>query len=52
EERELAERSGTDLIRTVRRILWRQPGEQIATHTMVQWDVLDHAPLELLDNLE
>ncbi len=49
EEREHAERSGTDLVRTVRRVLWRQSGEQAATHILVLWDVLDHAPLELLD---
>ena len=51
-ERERAERSGTDLIRSVRRVLWRQPGEEAATHILLFWDVLDHAPLELLDNVE
>ncbi len=49
EERELAERAGTDLVRTVRRVLWRQGGEEAGTHILALWDVLDHAPLELLD---
>ncbi len=52
EEREIAERSGTDLIRVVRRVLWRQPGEQIATHVLLPWEVLGFAPLELIDNEE
>ncbi|MDF1838498.1 MAG: hypothetical protein P1V35_11570 [Planctomycetota bacterium] len=52
EEREFAERAGTDLIRVVRRVMWRQPGEEIATHVLVPWDVLSYSPLELLDNVE
>jgi hypothetical protein len=49
EERERAERSGTDLVRTVRRVLWRQTGDQAGTQILVPWEVLDYAPLELLD---
>ncbi|MCP5023431.1 MAG: general secretion pathway protein GspK [bacterium] len=49
EERERAERAGTDLVRTVRRVLWRQGGEEVGIHILALWDVLDHTPLELLD---
>ncbi|MCA9002460.1 MAG: hypothetical protein KDB61_11085, partial [Planctomycetes bacterium] len=49
QERESAERAGTDLVRTVRRVVWRQSGEQVDAYVLVPWEVLDFAPLELLD---
>ncbi|MFT4538839.1 MAG: hypothetical protein ACI841_001957 [Planctomycetota bacterium] len=50
DEKELYERSGTHIVRTVRAVLWRAPGEDGPTIVpLVRWEVLDYAPLEVLD---
>ncbi len=52
-EREMYERSGTHLVRTVRAVLWRQSdGEEVTITPLLRWEVLDYAPLEVLDYRE
>lgn len=43
-------RSGSFLVRTVRAVYWRAPGEEDVTMVpLVRWEVLDDAPLQILD---
>ena len=50
EEKEAYERSGSSLMRTVRSVVWRRQGEEEVTLVpLVRWDVVDYAPLEVLD---
>lgn len=49
-EREEYERDGTHLVRTVRRIFWRVSSEEESSMIiLVNWEVLDYSPLEVLD---
>ena len=49
-DQEEYERSGTHIVRTVRSVVWRAPGEEGPTIVpLVRWEVLDYAPLEVLD---
>tara|TARA_R110002072_G_scaffold247486_4_gene406693 strand:- start:405 stop:1748 length:1344 start_codon:yes stop_codon:yes gene_type:complete len=49
-ERELYERDGTHLLKIVRSVVWRQSNNESASIIpLIRWDVLDHAPLEVLD---
>jgi hypothetical protein len=49
-EREEYERTGTHLVRTVRRIYWRQAVDaEVTMIPLLNWEVLDYAPLEVLD---
>jgi len=49
-EKEEYERQGTDLVRTIRTIVWRDSsGEEVQIVPLMRWDVLDYAPLEVLD---
>ena len=49
-EREEYERDGTHLVRTVRRIYWRVTSEDDSSMIiLVNWEVLDYSPLEVLD---
>ncbi|MFT7679251.1 MAG: hypothetical protein ACI8QC_003252 [Planctomycetota bacterium] len=49
-EREEYERDGTHLVRTVRRIYWRVSSEEESSMViLVNWEVLDYSPLEVLD---
>jgi hypothetical protein len=43
-------RSGNFLVRTVRAVYWRAPGEEDVTMVpLVRWEVLDDPPLQILD---
>lgn len=49
-EQERYERSGLHLVRTVRAVYWRRIGEgEVELIPLVPWEVLDHAPLPVLD---
>lgn len=49
-EQEAYYRSGAFLVRTVRAVYWRAPGEDDVTLVpLVRWEVLDQAPLQVLD---
>lgn len=49
-EQELYERSGAHLVRTVRAVFWRQIAEsEVQMVPLVRWEVLDFAPLPVLD---
>ncbi len=53
QEVEKQEQAGTDLVRVVRKVVWRQSGEEGASMaTLIPWMVLDYVPLELLDQPE
>ena len=53
EEVERQEQDGTDLVRVVRKVVWRQSGDEGAVmHTLMPWLVLDYVPLEVLDDPE
>ncbi len=50
EEIETEEQAGTDMVRVVRQVLWRQSGEEGPTmQTLLHWSVLDFVPMEYLD---
>jgi hypothetical protein len=50
EEKEAYERSGTSIVRTVRSVVWRRKdGNEVKIVPLVRWEVLDYAPLEVLD---
>jgi type II secretory pathway component PulK len=43
-------RSGSFLVRTVRAVYWRAPGEEDVTMVpLVRWEVLENPPLQILD---
>jgi len=43
-------RSGSFLVRTVRAVYWRAPGEEDVTMVpLVRWEILDNPPLQILD---
>ena len=43
-------RSGSFLVRTVRAVYWRAPGEEDVTMVpLVRWEILENAPLQVLD---
>lgn len=49
-EREQYERNSTHLLRVVRQVVWRQEADEGAVMIpLVHWEVLSHAPLDLLD---
>ena len=49
-EQEVYERSGGHLARTVRAVFWRRPGDEgVEIVPLVRWEVLDTAPLPVLD---
>jgi hypothetical protein len=49
-EQEEYERSGLHLVRTVRAVYWRQMGgDSVQMIPLVPWEVLDYAPLPVLD---
>jgi len=49
-EQEQYERSGSHFVRTVRAVLWRRPGDEgVDIVPLVRWEVLDYAPLPVLD---
>ncbi len=49
-DKEIAERSGLYLSRTVRAVVWRDTsGEEATLIPLLRWDVVDYAPLEVLD---
>jgi hypothetical protein len=50
-EREEYERTGLHLVRVVRRVVWRRGGGDGGSSMtpLVPWEVLDHAPLQVLD---
>ncbi len=53
EEKEAYERSGTSIVRTVRSVVWRRAdGDEVKLVPLVRWEVLDYAPLEVLDYAE
>jgi len=50
EEREQYERSGLNLIRTVRSVIWRNPdAAEMGVIPLLRWEVLDYQPFEVLD---
>ncbi|MFT5049467.1 MAG: hypothetical protein ACI8QZ_000860 [Chlamydiales bacterium] len=50
EERETYERSGLNLVRTVRSIVWRNPeAAEMGVIPLLRWEVLDYQPFEVLD---
>ncbi len=50
QEKEQYERSGQSIVRTVRSVVWRRvDGEEVEIVPLVRWDVVDYAPLEILD---
>lgn len=52
-EQEIYERSGLHLVRTVRAIYWRQmSSDSVVMIPLVPWEVLDYAPLPVLDYAE
>ncbi len=52
-EVEKQEQAGTDLVRVVRKVVWRQTGDEGGTmKTLLPWLVLDYVPLEYLDQVE
>jgi hypothetical protein len=49
-EQEMYERSGVHLVRTVRAVYWRQMGDDsVEMVPLVPWEVIDYAPLPVLD---
>ena len=49
-QQEEYERSGAHLVRTVRAVLWRRAGDEgVQIVPLVRWEVLDYAPLPVLD---
>ena len=53
QEQEEYERSGLFLVRTVRAVYWRKMGEDsVEMVALVPWEVLDYAPLPVLDRPE
>ncbi len=49
-EQEEYERSGTHIVRTIRAVVWRRSiDEEMETVPIIRWEVLEYAPLEVLD---
>jgi hypothetical protein len=49
-QKEDYERSGSSLVRTVRCVVWRRQAEEdVQIVPLIRWEVLDYAPLEVLD---
>ena len=49
-EQEEYERSGAHLVHTVRAVVWRQiTDDEVKIVPLVRWEVLDYAPLPVLD---
>ena len=49
-EREEYERTGLHLVRVVRRVVWRRATDSGGSLVpLMPWEVLDHAPLQVLD---
>ncbi|MEM9382390.1 MAG: hypothetical protein AAGB93_20725 [Planctomycetota bacterium] len=43
-------RSGEHIVRIIRSVIWRRPGEEeVAIVPLVRWEVLENAPLKILD---
>ncbi|HPF13808.1 MAG: hypothetical protein H6830_11590 [Planctomycetes bacterium] len=50
EDVEREEQAGTDLVRVVRQVLWRESGDEGTTmRILLNWSALDYVPLEMLD---
>ena len=49
-DKEEYERQGTDIVRTVRMVVWRDSsGEETVIIPLLRWEVLGYSPLEVLD---
>jgi len=49
-EQEVYERSGSHIVRTIRAVVWRRSDdEEMETVPIIRWEVLEYAPLEVLD---
>jgi hypothetical protein len=49
-DKEEYERQGTDIVRTVRMVVWRDSsGEETVIIPLLRWEILGYSPLEVLD---